>query len=158
MPKQSNPVGILNRNPYDNHTGWHDGGQNFGCVDRRTYDLANVQPRQVIKAAEWEKLRQTLNYEESRRAKTFENSGSRSSYYGSSFFTTLRRQIGQVIKASEFNDLTTITRNLGTECACDCAYCTCNCNYCTCNCAYCTCNCNHCTCNCAHDCTCESNY
>ena len=86
MPKQSNPAGILNRNPYDNHTGWHNGGQNFGCVDRRTYDLANVQPKQVIKAAEWEKLRQTLNTEEARRAKTFENSGSRSSYYGSSFF------------------------------------------------------------------------
>ena len=112
MPKQSNPVGILNRNPYDNNTGWHNGGQNFGCVDRRTYDLANVQPKQVIKAAEWEKLRQTLNSEESRRAKTFENSGSRSSYYGSSFFTNLSLQIVQVINSSEFNNLTTITRIL----------------------------------------------
>ena len=144
MPKQSNPAGILNRNPYDNHTGWHNGGQNFGCVDRRTYDLANVQPKQVIKAAEWEKLRQTLNYEESRRAKTFESSRSKSSYYGGSLFVTLKRQIGQVIKASEFNNLTTIARNLGTECTCDCVYCTCNCNHCTCACNYnCTCNCHY---------------
>ena len=70
----------LEKNPYDHHTGWTDGGQKFGCDNVQNYQLTTVSPKTIIKADAWEALRKALNVEETRRSVTFQNSSSRSNY------------------------------------------------------------------------------
>lgn len=115
------------------------------------YDIPRVNAGDLIKASEWEALRQAIENEKERRSKEINYYSKDTNNYYNYDFDALIQQVGNIITASDYNKMVSVINSMGKECVCNCNYCTCNCNYCECNCNYCTCNCNHgCICNCAY--------
>lgn len=125
--------------------------------DSVTYSINDVSVGSVIDNAKFNDIGVKVNQERARRghaARTYSFSG----IIDDAHINALKQGIndagytsgfagvtaGNVIAATNINQMIDKIQAAGAVCICNCNYCTCNCNYCTCNCNYsCTCNCNY---------------
>ena len=125
--------------------------------DIATYSISDVYAGLIIDNDKFNDIGVKVNQERSRRghaARTYSFSG----IIDDAHINALKQGIndagytagfagvtaGNVIAATNINQMIDKIQAAGAVCICNCNYCTCNCNYCTCNCNYaCTCNCNY---------------
>ena len=125
--------------------------------DAVAYTISDVAANQIIDNAKFNDIGVKVNSERSRRghaARTYSYSGSillthingLKDGIGDAGYTAGFSGVaaGNLIAATNINQMIDKIQAAGAVCLCNCNYCTCNCNYCTCNCNYsCTCNCNY---------------
>ena len=125
--------------------------------DIATYSISDVYAGLIIDNDKFNDIGVKVNQERSRRghgARSYSFSG----VVAAAHINDLKQGIndagytagfagvtaGNVIAATNINQMIDKIQAAGAVCICNCNYCTCNCNYCTCNCNYaCTCNCNY---------------
>jgi hypothetical protein len=125
--------------------------------DTVSYSIGDVAAGQIIDNAKFNDIGVKVNLERTRRAhgtRTYSYSG----VIDDAHINALKQGIhdagytsgfggvsaGNLVTATNINQMIDKLQAAGNVCLCNCNYCTCNCNYCTCNCNYsCTCNCNY---------------